>query len=110
MGYSMGYTIPLIPWDGTGIGWRGGHTILLRRYGITYKLSSKLSLFWLAYYSNRLSLLLVSHNIPYLLAWDWYGIWEADSILFYGMGADPYILYHPISFRPLVLIPGTDVA
>ena len=58
----------------------GVHIIPLKRYGITHGPSSKLSLFRLAYYPNRLSLPLVPYNIPYLLAWDWDGIWLRDSI------------------------------
>ena len=34
MGYSMGYLIPTIPWNGIGIGSRGVHTIPSKRYGI----------------------------------------------------------------------------
>ena len=89
----------VLVWDEGGV-----HTIPLKRYGITHGPSSKLSLFRLAYYSNRLSLPLVPHNIPYLLAWDWYGISALDSIPSHGMGADPYIPYHSISFRPLYQI------
>ena len=31
----------------------------------------------------------------------WDGIWQSDPIPSHGMGADPHIPYHPISFRPL---------
>ena len=74
MGYPMGYPIPTVPWDGIGMGPRGGHTIPTKRYGTAHGPSGKLSLLRLAHYLNRLSLPLGLHNIPYLLEWEWDGI------------------------------------
>ena len=101
MGYPTGYSIPLLPWNGIGMGPGGGyHT--MKRYGIAHGPSGKLSPMRLAYCICRLSLPLVLYNIPYLLKWYWYGISDLDPILYRGMGPYPYIPYHPISFRPLI--------
>ena len=57
-----------------------GYTIPTKRYGIAHGPSSKLNLIRLAHCRDRLSLLLVLHNIPYLLAWYRYGIRGSDTI------------------------------
>ena len=76
----MGYPIPS-QWDGTGMGWRGvAYRPTKKDMGLRTDQVVNQAYFRLAYYPNRLILLLVSHNIPYLLAWDWDGIWQGDPI------------------------------
>ena len=103
MGYSTGYPIPTVPWDGIGMG-PPGHTIPTKRYGTAHGSSGKLSLLRLAHYLNRLSLLLGLHNILYLLTWYRYGIRRSDTIPFHGIGLHPYIPYHPMYSSNLITI------
>ena len=109
MVYPMGYTIPLVPWDGIGMGPRGGAYRPKQIVWYCARTKWTLSLSGLAHYREEFSLPLGLHNIPYLLTWYRYGIRGSDSIPSHGMGPHPYIPYHTIFFRPLVETPKIEV-
>ena len=71
MGYPMGHPIPMVPWDGIGMGPMGG--------GVPS-------------HTNGMGLRTdVLHDIPYHLHGICDGIWQSNPIPYHGMGPNPYI-------------------